>query len=300
MKLIVQPRDGLSGITTALRTAKREIDIVIFRCDRSDIEKALDAAVKRGVKVRALIAHTNHGGEKRLRRLEQRLLEAGATVARTGNELLRYHGKFVIIDRTTLWLLGFNLTALDCHSSRSFGIATRERAHVQEALKLFEADCARQPYGPADGGLVVSPENSRAALSAFIRGAKRELLIYDPKVSDSALIELLLDRMKQGVDVRIIGKVAGAARKLPHEKFPGRRLHVRAIVRDGKQAFIGSQSLRRLEIESRREVGLIVKQSQVVRELAATFEEDWSQTGSGQREARRREETKAEERSVSA
>jgi cardiolipin synthase len=300
MKLIVQPRDGLSGITTALRTAKREIDIVIFRCDRADIEKALDAAVKRGVKVRALIAHTNRGGEKRLRRLEQRLLEAGATVARTGDELLRYHGKFLIIDRTTLYLLGFNLTALDCHGSRSFGIVTKERAHVQEALKLFEADRARQPYEPSGGALVVSPESSRTTLTEFIQGAKKQLLIYDPKVSDAAVIKLLLDRVKQGVDVRIIGKVAGAAQKLPHEKFPAKRLHVRAIVRDGKQAFVGSQSLRRLELESRREVGLIVKQIPVVREIAATFEEDWSQTSSGQQASPRRDETKEEARAASA
>jgi len=298
MKLLVHPRDGLSGIATALRTAKREIDIVIFRCDRPDIEKALDAAVKRGVKVRALIAHTNHGGEKRLRRLEQRLLEAGASVARTGDELLRYHGKFLVIDRSTLWLLGFNLTALDCHSSRSFGIVTKERAHVQEALKLFEADRARQPYEPAAGSLVVSPESSRTALSEFIQGAKRELFIYDPKVSDPAMIKLLLDRVKQGVDVRIIGKVAGAAQKLPHEKYPGRRLHVRAIIRDGKQAFVGSQSLRRLELESRREVGIVVRNPPVVRELAATFEEDWSQTDSGRTDARR--DKKDAEASVSA
>ncbi len=89
MKLIVQPRDGLSSIVSAIRLAKKEIDLVIFRFDRPEIEKALDAAVKRGVRVRALIAHTNRGGEKNLRKLEQKLLEAGVTVARTGDEFPR-------------------------------------------------------------------------------------------------------------------------------------------------------------------------------------------------------------------
>ena len=37
--------------------------------------------------------------------------------------------------------------------------------------------------------------------------------------------------------------------------FPGKRLHVRAIVRDGRRAFVGSQSLRKLELDERREVG---------------------------------------------
>ena len=33
------------------------------------------------------------------------------------------------------------------------------------------------------------------------------------------------------------------------------RLHVRAIIRDGTRAFVGSQSLRKEELDSRREVG---------------------------------------------
>lgn len=284
MKLIVQPRDGLSAITSALRAAKREIDIVIFRCDRPEFEKGLTGAVKRGVKVRALIAHTNRGGEKRLRKLEQSLLEAGATVARTGDDLVRYHGKFVIIDKTTLWLLGFNFTGIDTNRSRSFGVMTRERAHVQEAIKLFEADRARQPYQSSSASLVVSPETARAALTQFIEGARQELLIYDSKISDPGMLKLLLDRQKAGVEIRIIGKVARQGQALKQEKYPGKRLHVRAIVRDRKQAFLGSQSLRRIELDNRREVGLIIRHLPVVREMAATFDEDWAQTEAGKQE----------------
>ena len=53
------------------------------------------------------------------------------------------------------------------------------------------------------------------------------------------------------------------------------RLHTRTIIRDGRQAFVGSQSLRKLELDSRREVGLIVRQAGVVRRLIATFDHDW-------------------------
>ena len=97
MKLIIQPDDGLTPLLKAVRRARKTIDIVIFRFDRVELEKALEAAVTRGVVVRALIAHTNRGGEKSLRRLELRLLDAGVTVARTADDLPRYHGK--IADR---------------------------------------------------------------------------------------------------------------------------------------------------------------------------------------------------------
>ena len=49
---------------------------------------------------------------------------------------------------------------------------------------------------------------------------------------------------------------------LTAESTPGKRPHVRAIIRDGSRAF-GSQSLRKLE--RRREIGLIVDDAAVVR-----------------------------------
>jgi cardiolipin synthase len=280
MKLLIQPKDGISPLIAAIKKARKTIELVIFRFDRHDIERALHAAVGRGVQVHALIAHTNQGGAGRLRKLEQRLLGAGATVDRTGDDFIRYHGKFMIVDRTTLLVLGFNYTLLDITKSRSFGIVTKNQKTVQDAVKLFEADCARHPYVAA-GSLLVSPENARAKLSAFLSKAKRQLLIYDPKVSDTRIIKLLKERAKAGVDVRIIGKVSSRGHDLVHQKYPGHRLHVRAIVRDGRHAFVGSQSLRRLELDKRREVGVFVTDATIVKELIATFEADWAQTGLG-------------------
>jgi phosphatidylserine/phosphatidylglycerophosphate/cardiolipin synthase-like enzyme len=282
----------MASLISAIRLAKREIHIVIFRCDSADLTQALEAAVKRGVKVQTLIAHTNRGGEKSLRKLEQKMLDAGALVARTGDEFVRYHCKMVIIDRQSLWVLGFNFTALDTTRSRSFGIVTRQKTDVLQALRLFEADATKQPFEPSGHNFVVSPENARENLSRFIGQAKKQLLIYDPKVSDPAIIKLLKERVKAGVDVRIIGKVAGDSKDLRSEKYPGKRLHVRAIVRDMREAFVGSQSLRKIELDKRREVGLIVKSPPVVAEMIRTFEEDWAQTDSGKRDQKQVEKEK--------
>jgi hypothetical protein len=56
------------------------------------------------------------------------------------------------------------------------------------------------------------------------------------------------------------------------------RLHTRTIIRDGRQAFVGSQSLRPAELDSRRELGLIVRDPKILKKLLATFESDWSAT----------------------
>src|ERR1041384_5613383 len=98
MILIVQPEDGIKPVVAAIEQAQKSIDIGIFRLDRGEIAKALKAAVARGVPVRTLIAHTNRGGDKRLRKLEQSLLDNGAIVARTDDDLCRYHNKMMIVD----------------------------------------------------------------------------------------------------------------------------------------------------------------------------------------------------------
>ena len=53
---------------------------------------------------------------------------------------------------------------------------------------------------------MVSPVNARKLLSDFIKGAKKELLIYDPAVSDPAMIRLLQERAKAGVEIRLLGQ----------------------------------------------------------------------------------------------
>jgi cardiolipin synthase len=286
MKLIVQPDAGIAPIVTAIKQAKKSVDVLIFRLDRTEIARALEAAVARGVRVRALTAHQNHGGTKILRKLEMQLLQGGVTVSRTADDLVRYHGKMMIVDSRILHVYGFNFTAIDLDKSRSFGIISKNKRLVAEGMKLFEADFERQSYTPGCERFVVSPENARERLAAFIRRARRQLLIYDPNVSDDAMLRLITERMRAGVDVKIIGCIEDKW-NLRCEPFPGKRLHVRAMIRDGQRAFIGSQSLRRLELENRREVGVIITDGSVVRQLQQTFQLDWSRTGAGRKEAKK-------------
>jgi phosphatidylserine/phosphatidylglycerophosphate/cardiolipin synthase-like enzyme len=280
VKLIIQPDAGVVPIIRAIRTATKTIDVFIFRFDRDEVEKALAGAVQRGVTVRALIANTNRGGEGRLRKLEQRLLAGGVQVSRSADDFLRYHAKYMIAD-STLHLLGFNFTRLDMDKSRSFAISTRDAKAVQEASKLFEADLSRQPYTPAKSNLVVSPETARDMLTAFIKGARKELAIYDAKVADPSILKLLRERIDKGVKVRVLGSVKGKDSGIDARPLLNMRLHVRAIVRDGTRAFVGSQSLRKDELENRREVGLIVTNPVAARKLLQVFESDWAESENG-------------------
>jgi phosphatidylserine/phosphatidylglycerophosphate/cardiolipin synthase-like enzyme len=291
VKLIIQPEDGPGLLTSALKSAKKSVELAIFRFDSSDIEETLMAAVAKGVKVTALVADANRGGEKNLRQLETRFLKAGITVARTAGDLVRYHDKYIIIDRRILFMLSFNFTHLDIEHSRGFGIITKNAALVQEAVQLFEADCARRPYTASRDTFVVSPANARKVLRNFLKRAKRQLLVYDPQISDREMIRVLQERAKTGVEIRVIGKISGRA-GIKAQKLTRIRLHARTIIRDGRQVFVGSQSLRPAELDSRRELGLIVREPKIVKALITVFESDWRTTNAAVEKTEQEDEEK--------
>jgi phosphatidylserine/phosphatidylglycerophosphate/cardiolipin synthase-like enzyme len=175
-----------------------------------------------------------------------------------------------------LFLLSFNFTYLDIDRSRCFGLVTTNPKLVAEAAKLFDADTKRQPYIPGLPAFVVSPLNARKQLAEFLQGAKKQLLIYDPEISDPGMLKILAARARAGVEIRVIGRVSQAIDKLSAHKLSIMRLHTRTIIRDGSQAFIGSQSLRELELGARREVGAIFRDKKIAAKLMQTFQGDWA------------------------
>ena len=54
------------------------------------------------------------------------------------------------------------------------------------------------------------------------------------------------------------------------------RFHTRTILRDRSEAFLGSQSLREQELDRRRELGIMVRDRDIVHSLVKVFESDWA------------------------
>jgi phosphatidylserine/phosphatidylglycerophosphate/cardiolipin synthase-like enzyme len=157
----------------------------------------------------------------------------------------------------------------------------KERKALDEK-QSFIAEWERQTYTAGSTVLIVSPANARKEISTFITQARKQLLIYDTKIADKQMMKLLEAHAKAGLDIKIIGSVAAHGSKLDVRPLTRMRLHTRSIVRDGTQAFIGSQSLRQPELDLRREIGIIVKDSSVVKSLTSTFQEDWLASDFGQ------------------
>ncbi len=279
VKLIIQPDDGVTPLVQAVKRAKKTIDIVIFRFDRPELEKALAAAVARGVVVRALIAHTNRGGEKTLRKLELRLLEAGVTVARTADDLTRYHGKMMIVD-DVLHVYGFNYTRLDIEQQPQLRHRHPRQALVKEASALFEAD------------------STTAALHAGERSAGREPrdLARDPDGLHQARKEAAADLRRQGQRQPDRPRAAGARegrRRDPRDRQAGEGAQGRARRGSWRTCACtcgpSSATARRRSSAARAcaswsstagaRSASIVTDSRIAKKVAAVFEADWTESG---------------------
>ena len=273
-RLLIQPEDGAGPLLEAIDAARRSLDLYVFRLDDRRVADALGRAARRGVAVRALVAHTNRGGGATLRKLATRLEKMKVSVSRSDDDLPRYHGKMAIVDGRRVFVLGYNFTRRDMEKSRSFGLVLEDARVVGEAVRMYEADFAHRPYVPEHGTLVISPFNSRATLARIIQQAQRQLLIYDKRLSDPLMLRLIEKQAKAGVEVRVLGVVGRRLKGVSVAEFPG-RMHVRAIIQDGRRLFVGSQSLRRAELDERREIGAVVSSPREVTRALKVFRDDW-------------------------
>ena len=186
----MQPEAGIVPIVQAIKQARTSVSICIFRIDRPEVEKALAAAVQRGVNVSALIAHTNRGGEAAAATSSNSgCWPPASTVSRTGDDLRRYHAKYLVVDNV-LHVLGFNLTKLDIDKSRSFAVVhqgSAERAGGAQAVRGRFLAAAVRTGALAIWSSARRPRARRSTRSSA--GRNGELSIYDVKVQDPAMVE---------------------------------------------------------------------------------------------------------------
>ena len=167
MQTMIQPEDGVTPIV-GQSAAPGSPSTSSFRFDIDAVAEALTRAVGRGVAVRALIANANRGGNSKLRKLESSLLKLGVTLSRTADDMVRYHGKLLVIDRKRAHVLGFNYTRQDIEKSRSFGLVTENPKIVRDILSVIDADHNRVDPQVRSTCVVVSPEHARARPASFI------------------------------------------------------------------------------------------------------------------------------------
>ena len=235
----VQPNDGIQPVIEFIESARRSVDISIYRID-SDFTPLIDAlkrTVDRGVPVRISISRQLVGqpnppqGNSQQIVVQQQLQALGIQVELSRPEFHYGHEKSIIIDAGTpearAMIADWNLQAsyfgpnqYGPVGARGMAVINSDPQDVATIAAYFDANWP--PYAPypvstraslvwSPSGIEYSPVgNSVAVLTDFINGAKTRLDIYAEYIQDNSfLIDMVIARAQAGIAVRIVANSSG-------------------------------------------------------------------------------------------
>jgi phosphatidylserine/phosphatidylglycerophosphate/cardiolipin synthase-like enzyme len=281
VSLIIQPGDSFFPLVDSIDRATESIKMTVFRMDDPIVKDALKSAVTRGVAVQALVAIDSKGWVKRNKKLSDELTSLGVDVKaqRAEKKIKRYHYKILIVDNHLSLILTFNPTQKNLHYARDFGVLIKDSAIATELTRLFDADWQGEKFKPDLSPLVISPHNTRERIMELLRSAQYSIRILDAKVEDQQALGVLIKQAAAGVDVKIISRDRDYNHILPGfhvRKLARYKLHAKCIVVDGHRFFVGSQNLREVSMDHRREVGIIIEDHVIAQKIERIFDEDWT------------------------
>ena len=281
IQLFIEPEDGREPILSAIASAQKEILIEVYLLSDPEIISALKEAEIRGVEVKVLLEEHPFGGSGLNQKTRPELEAAGAEVRWTNPSFALTHEKALAVDRRIICILNLNLTKSAFEKNREYNVCTENQQEVAEVTAIFLADWERKDYVPKAANLVVSPNNSRAKITALINSAQKSLDLEIEILQDNKIIELLGNKAKT-IPVRIITPPLS---KIASNKFvPGAQMktlaspyiHAKLLLVDGERAYIGSVNFSQFSLDKNRELGIIISQPDVIERLSQTFEKDWA------------------------
>lgn len=251
-RLILAPEERRPALVNVIDSARERLALSLFRCDDQAVLDALGAAVRRGVRVRALLTGRAKGSKRQLKHLRKFLKAVGADVRRYADPVVRYHAKYIVADDGPAVITSLNFTRKCFEATCDFLVVSSDRELVSGLTRLFDADWDGKRYEPPNvpiHRLIVGPEQARHRFTALFQQAARRIRLIDPKISDPAMLLLLKAKEAQGVAVDIRGQV-GLGSLVPHGKL---------LIIDDATAVIGSISLSTLALEFRRELAVVIR-----------------------------------------
>ena len=290
-QLLVMPDDGPGPILELIDGAQESIRFKIYLFTYREARQALIKAANRGVSVQVLIDPDPIGGGESNAETARLLREGGVDVKWAHGAFKHHHEKSMVIDDRLALIATFNFTYGSFTQNREFALLTTQPDVVADVASIFDADWAGEGvHLDGDSPLVLSPDNSRKRITELIRGAKRSLWLEESTLLDADITRELAKAAKRGVDVRFIAprrehdvaaenyqaiRDAGAQVVFLSEPY----VHAKAIVADGRRAFVGSVNLSYTSFELNRELGILTEDVDVINRLQTVMDRDWRAAG---------------------
>jgi cardiolipin synthase A/B len=291
--LIILPDDSAQPILDAINGATKSLRIKMFVFSDPDVLKAVNAAQKRGLKVRVMLNPARRSGEEENEEARTKLTAAGVEVLDSNPAFGLTHEKSMVVDDTQAFVKSLNWATENFTETRDYAVVTSRGHEVKEIIDCFEADWSRQKFDPGEHAhLIWCPTNGRDRLAQFIDNADHTLFVQNERYQDAVIIERLVRAARRGLKVHVMARPPHTLKKekliegvgglrilddvgIKIHKLKHLKLHAKMILADGVRGIVGSINLAPGSFDSRRELAIEVRDDDVVERLHKVAHHDW-------------------------
>ncbi|MDD3645799.1 MAG: phospholipase D-like domain-containing protein [Candidatus Gracilibacteria bacterium] len=275
----------LDDITEKIDKANSRVYIEVYMLTETRIQDSLIRAKKRGIDVKIVLEKNPYMAyninDKAYKNMEKNGIEI---VWSNSKNYSLNHTKLLIVDEEAIISTG-NLTYSTFTYNRDFFVVINDKLLLEKLLSIFNADYAGEDFSIYDDNLVLSPNYSREKLEKMILEAKESIDMYFQYLEDEKLFNIVLSKLKSGIKLNIvlaetalennkeeIEKLDLAGAQVNLLKKP--TIHSKAILVDDNYLFIGSVNFSEYSIDKNREIGIILKDEDVIKKFKEVFVKD--------------------------
>lgn len=203
------------------------------------------------------------------------------------------HQKTITVDGSTTAIMTLNLTSQYYSTDRDFALIENDSNDIAPIETTFNADYANSSVNPPDGDdLVWSPTNSQSVILNLINSAQYSLLVENEEMSDSNVVNALVNAAARGVLVQVamtntsdeyateFNQLAAAGVGVStYASSAPLYIHAKVILADyggaGAQVLIGSENFSSASLTENRELGLVLSDPVVMQSVEETVTSDF-------------------------
>jgi phosphatidylserine/phosphatidylglycerophosphate/cardiolipin synthase-like enzyme len=304
------PPDSLdAALTRFIQTAKSSVDMATYQLNLPSVIQALLDAKKRGVIIR-IVTDISILNDKKENQSFKELENSGIPVV-GGNPNAIMHDKFVVVDKSAVWMGSWNFTTNDTYRYNNNGILIQSPELARNYAVTFEKMFADKKFGPQRkpggttsrltiGGMLIenyfAPEDKVAAkVVARLKQAARTIDFMAFSFTDDDIGAVVLERAKGGVKVRGVfentgsetqyseyGKMKQAGLDVWQDGNPY-LMHHKVFIIDGKTVILGSFNFSQNAEEENDENLIIVDDTTLVAQFDAEFARVYDQAKSAKK-----------------
>lgn len=266
-------------------TQKVWVEVYIFTEKR--LQKALVDAHKRWVDVKIILEKNVYKAPNLNRKTFEYFEKNWVKVvwSESKNYALN-HTKMMILDEEVFVSTG-NYSYSTFRYNREFFLSFKD-VEVKNILEeIFLRDFEWVPFQIDFPNLVLSPFSSRTKLETLISSAQKNILMYSLNFSDKSLKNLLIQKQQEWVKIQIIfpdeKKVDSNSEVLQEFRNAGIEfvqvtkpsIHAKSILVDEQFLYIGSINFSHPSITRNREIGFLLKNTDIIEQFMKIFNEDF-------------------------